>query len=119
MADMGSVSAPLTSDTPAPEPGIKQWWLSSGQGVLNLGKEEEALCDLPKESPHKKQKPLARILREAQQEAFSKDSEVVKVAKQNYHKTHRGMFQQEGPYDLTLSFLGDDPGNKPFECQDI
>ena len=49
----------------------------------------------------KKWKPLARTLREVQQEAFSKDSEVVKVARQTYHKTHRAMFQQEGSYDLT------------------
>ena len=92
MADMGSVPGPLASDTPLPEPGIKQQWLSSSQGMPNPGQEEEALCNLPEEPPCKKWKPLARTLREAQQEAFSKDSDLVKVATQTYHKTHRAMF---------------------------
>ena len=55
-------------------------------------------------APHKKQKPLARTLREAQSEAFSKDSEVVKGAQQTYQKTHKAMFDQEGSYDLTSVF---------------
>ena len=65
VADMGSVFAPLTLDTPVPKPGIKQWHLSSSQGMPNLRQEEEALCDLPMETPHKKWKSLARTLREA------------------------------------------------------
>ena len=55
-------------------------------------------------SPHKKWKPLARTFREAQREAFSKDSEVVKVAWQTYCKTYKAMFEQEGSYDLTSVF---------------
>ena len=43
-ADLGSVSAPLMSDTPVPDPGVKQWHLSSSQGMSNLGQEKEALC---------------------------------------------------------------------------
>ena len=27
------------------------------------------------------------------------------MARQTYHKTHKGMFQQEGSYDLTSIFL--------------
>ena len=66
MTDMGSVPVPLALDTPVPELSIKQWWLSSGQGMPNLGQEEEALCNSPKDPPCKKQKPLARTFREAQ-----------------------------------------------------
>ena len=49
VADMGSVSAPLSLDTPAPKPGIKWWHLSSGQGMPDLGQEKEAPCDSPEE----------------------------------------------------------------------
>ena len=51
MADTGSVPAPLTPDTPEPKSGVKWWWLSSSQGMPNLGQEEEALCDSTKEPP--------------------------------------------------------------------
>ena len=104
MADMRSISVPLTSDTPAPQPSIKWWHPSSDQGMPNPGQEEKAPCNSPEELPNKKQKPLARTLRKAQCEAFSKDSEVVKAAWQTYHKTHKAMFEQEGSYDLTSVF---------------
>ena len=97
MADIGSVSAPLALETPAPIPNAKWQHPSSSQDMPNVGQEGEA-------SPHKKWKPLARALREAHEEAFSKDSEVVKVARQNYHLTHRAMFAQVGSYDLTSVF---------------
>ena len=50
-ADMGSISAPLTLDTPVPQPGIKWWHPSSNQGMPNLGQEEEVPCDLPEGPP--------------------------------------------------------------------
>ena len=56
-------------------------------------------------APCKQQKPKARTFREAWQEAFSKDSEVVKVAQWTYHKAHNAIFEQEGSYDLTSMFL--------------
>ena len=34
-ADIGFVPAPFTLDTPAPTPGIKWHWLSSGHGMPN------------------------------------------------------------------------------------
>ena len=37
-------------------------------------------------------------------EAFSKDMEIVKEARQAYHPSHKGMFTQEGSYDLILIF---------------
>ena len=47
---------------------------------------------------------MFKASREAQQEAFSKDSELVKAAQQAYCKTHRVIFEQEGLYDLTSVF---------------
>ena len=95
---------PTVSGTPAPPTGTKWWCPSSSQGMPDLGQEKEALCNLPKELPYKKQKPLSKTLREAQREAFSKDSEVVKAARHTYHLTHQGMFAQEGSYDLASVF---------------
>ena len=51
VADMGSVSVPLTSDTPVHEPGVKQQCLSSDQGMPDLQQEEEAPCNSPKDPP--------------------------------------------------------------------
>ena len=48
-------------------------------------------------APHKKWKPLARNLLEAQWEA-------VNAARWTYHQTHRTMFEQERSYDLTSVF---------------
>ena len=103
-ADIGSISATLTLDTPVPQPSNKWWHPSSDQGMPDPGQEEEAPCDLSEEPTHKKQKPLARTFREAQWEAFSKDSEVVNVTQQTYHKTHKVMFDQEGSCVLTSVF---------------
>ena len=104
VTDTGSISVPLTLDTPVPQPSIRQWCPSSDQGMPDLGQEEEGSCDPHKEPLYKKQKPLARTFREAQWEAFCKDSEVVKEAWQIYHRTHKAMFEQEGSYDLTSVF---------------
>ena len=56
-------------------------------------------------APHNKQKLKVRAFKEACQEAFSKDSEVVRVAQQAYWKTHKVIFKQEESYDLTSVFL--------------
>ena len=79
--DTGSLLGPLTSsisDTPAPQPGINWQCHSSNPDIPNQGQdEEEALDDTPKEPFCKKQRPMVKALKEAQQEALSKDSEVV------------------------------------------
>ena len=62
----------------------------------DLEQEAEALWNLPKEPPCKKQILLSKTRRKAWWEAFSKDSEVVKAARQTYHLTNQGMFAQEG-----------------------
>ena len=64
ITDTGSVPEPLTSDTPAPEPSIKWWQLSSGHGMPDPEQEEEALCNAPEEPLYKKWKPLARTFSE-------------------------------------------------------
>ena len=51
VAGTESISAPLTSDTPVPQPGVKWWHHSSDQGMPDLGQEEEAPSDSPKEPP--------------------------------------------------------------------
>ena len=52
----------------------------------------------------KDRRPLAKLLKESCWEAFSKDSEIIKAARQAYHPSHKGMFTQEGSFDLTLVF---------------
>ena len=118
VADTGCVFLPLALDTPAPNPGIKLQQLSSGQGMPNLGQEEETLCDSPKEPPWKKQKPLARALRELWIEAFSKDSEVVKQQGRPTTRPTEPCFSRKGLM-TSPQFLGYGLGNKPFECWDI
>ena len=61
----------------------------------------------PEEQPHQRQKngrPLAKLLKEGCQEAFSKDTEIIKAARWAYHPSHKGMFTQEGSHDLTSIF---------------
>ena len=47
---------------------------------------------------------MVKAFRGAQQEAFSKDSEVVRVTQWAYCKGHKVIFEQEGSYDLTSVF---------------
>ena len=88
----------------------KLWHLSSNlEAAASRAEEEEvASLDISKEEgPHQKWKerrPLVKLFKESHWEAFSKDSEDRKVAWQAYHPCHRGMFVQEGSYDLTPVF---------------
>ena len=78
----------------APWEGGKCWYHSS-----NLGQGEEEtveLDDTPEEHPHWRQKegrPVVKPLKESHQEAFSRESEVIKAAKQAYYKTHHPSFE--------------------------
>ena len=63
--------------------------------------------DTPKEDPHHKQKGgrlAVKALKEASQEAFSKELEVMKAARQAYYKAHQSNFKQDGLYDLSFTF---------------
>ena len=55
--------------------------------------DEEAI----KECPYKRLRPL----KEGQQEAFFKDSSLVRVARQTYWESHLIDFRQEGSHDLS------------------
>ena len=71
--------------------------------------EEEVadIDDIPKECPHKKQKNgklVGKALKEPCQEACSKESEVLKVARWAFYKAHQPNFKQEGSYDLSSNF---------------
>ena len=69
--------------------------------------EEEEMANingLPKEHPHHKWKegrPVAKALKETHQETFSKELEVVWLARWAYFKAHQPNFEQEGSYDLS------------------
>ena len=72
-------------------------------------KEEMAdVDDLPKEHPHHKWKEgrsVVKALKEPCWEAFSKESEVVKVATCAYYEAYWPNFKQEGSYNLSSTFL--------------
>ena len=113
VADRGSVQTPPTpsvSRTPMPQVGAKFWCHSSDQDVPALGQDEEEVAEIdiiPKECPCKKWKdgrPAGKALKEAQEEAFSKQLDVVKVARWAYLKAHRTIFKQERLYDLSSMF---------------
>ena len=70
----------------------------------NPGQNEEEAPDDMLEEPPKKWKPMVKAFKEAQQEAFSKDSRVVRATQWAYCKAHKAIFEQEGSYDLTLVF---------------
>ena len=98
VADRGSVQTPPIPSvlgTLVPKPGVKCQCHSSDQGVPAPGQDEEEVPDIddtPEECPHKKWKDrrlAGKALKEAQREAFSKESDVVKVARWAYQKAHR------------------------------
>ena len=63
--------------------------------------------DIPEECPHKKWKEgrlAVKTLKELCQEAFSKELEVMKAARQAYYKAHQPNFEQEGLYALSSIF---------------
>ena len=105
-----AASIPSVSEMLVPQMGAKCWCHSLDQGVPTPRQEEEEMADindLHEECPcHKwKEGRLAvKTLKEHYQEAFSKESEVVKLARQAYYKAHWPNFEQEGSYDLFSSF---------------
>ena len=113
VADRGLVLAapiPSVSEMPAPQVGTKCWHHSLDQGVPTprQDKEEAAnINDKPEECPCQKQKEgrlAAKALKEPQREAFSKESDILKVARQAYQKAHQVNFEQEGSCDLSSVF---------------
>ena len=58
---------------------------------------------MPKEYPHRKCKE-GKALKEPQREAFSKESDIVNVARWAYQKAHWAIFEQERSYDLSSVF---------------
>ena len=66
--------------------------------------EKEAPDDMPEDPLCKKQRPMVKASKEAQCEAFSKDSRVIRVAQWTYCKVHKAIFKQERLYDLTSVF---------------
>ena len=47
---------------------------------------------------------MARPLKENCQEAFSKESELIRAAREAYYKTHQPDYKQEGSCDLSSTF---------------
>ena len=45
-----------------------------------------------------------KLLKEPHWEAFSKESEVIKVARWAYYQTHHPSFEQEGSHNLSSTF---------------
>ena len=68
-----------------------------------LRQDEEKATDndeVPEECPHRKCKE-GKALKESSREAFSKESQIMKVARQVYQRTHQANFEQEGSYNLS------------------
>ena len=105
-----AASIPSVLETPAPQAGAKHWCYSSDQGVPTLRQEEEEMADIddiPKEHACHKWKEgrlVAKALKEPHQEAFSKESEVMKAAMWAYYKVHWPNFEREASYDLSSMF---------------
>ena len=101
---------PTVVEIPAPTMGTKWWCLLSNQGVASpkSGESETSISDVTLEEwSHwrwKKRRSLAKLLKESSQEAFSKDTEIIKAARWAYYPSCKGMFAQEGSYDLTSIF---------------
>ena len=98
---------PTVAETPAPPMGSKQWHCLSNWEAASprSGEAEATVLDVtPEEQPHqrwKDRRPLAKLPKESCCKAFLKDTEIVKAARQAYYPSQKGMFTQEGSYDLT------------------
>ena len=105
-----ATSIPRVLETRAPVNGMKKMCHSSNQGASMPRPEEEDTPELdvtPEEPPHQKQKegrPAAKPLKENHHKAFSKESGLIKVARQAYHKAHQPNYEHEGSYNLSLFF---------------
>ena len=101
---MPAASIPIVSEVLAPEGGAKCQCHSSNT------KQEEETVELnytTEEHPHQKQKKgrsAAKALKEPHSEAFSRESAVVKVARQAYFKTHWANFKEKCSHDLSSTF---------------
>ena len=65
------------------------------------------LDDTPKEPLHhrwKEGRSAVRPLKENCQEAFSKEWELIRVARQDYYKTHQPSYEHEGSYNQSSTF---------------
>ena len=83
-----TASIPSVSDMPAPLMGEKWQHCSFDQGV-SMSRQEKAvkLVDTPKKPPHHRWKEVrstAKPYKENHQEAFSKESELVRMARRDY-----------------------------------
>ena len=112
IADRESVPAAPTPRVlwiPNLQVGRKCQCHSSDQGVPTPRQDEEEAAnidDMPKECPHRKHKEgrlAGKALREPQRGAFSKELDIMKVARQAYQKVHQANFEQEGPMTSPLS----------------
>ena len=96
---------PSVLETPMPQSGGKCQHHSYNQSAPTCKgqqpDEEEAVHDeeVMEECPWWKCKE-GKALKESWKEAFSKESNLIKVARWVYLKTHQANFEQEGSYDL-------------------
>ena len=101
---MPAASITSVSEMPAPLMGVKQWHHSSDQGVSTPRLGVEEAVELDEEQPCHKQKegrPVASSLKENCWDAFSKESELVRVARWAYYKTHQPNYKYKGSYNLS------------------
>ena len=105
-----TVPIPRVLEMPAPPTGTKCQCYSLDQGVPAPRQEEEETVEPDytlKECPHQKWKEgrlVAKALEEPHCKALYKESEVVRMARQAYYKTHQPYFKQEEPDDLSSMF---------------
>ena len=74
-------------------------WGRTKRRQLTLTSQRTSSLELQKEG-----RLVAKALKEPQRQAFSKESDVVKVARWAYQKAHQANFEQEGSYDLSSIF---------------
>ena len=73
-------------------PLLKDWGRMKRRSLTVMKCQKNAL--------HRKCKE-GKVLKEPRREAFSKESHIMKVARQVYQRTHQANFEQEGSYDLS------------------
>ena len=87
------------------------WALASSSGVLHLtkacptwGKKRRLPVTHLRSPPTKSRNLWLEPSGKPNERPSPRTLEMVKVARQTYHQTHRAMFEQEGSYDLTSVF---------------
>ena len=105
---MSEASIPSLSETPPHLMGAKWWQCSFDQGISMPRQEETVeLDDTPKEPLHhrwKEGRSTVRCLKENCQEAFSKESELIRMTRWDYYKTHGPNYEHEGSHNLSSTF---------------